>query len=367
MMRYGQAAVLLGALAACSTSPEVESTGGGDNAAGSGGGAAGNGSGKGGASGGAGSSGKGGGSGYVFNPSTNTPTQPAGPGSGRTCGLQNYTLERLPPEILLVLDRSGSMRQPVPGSGTDRWTETTAALDDVLKQTSAGVSWGLKNFPTTSACNVSAAVEVPVAPTNYAAVGGAIKATLPNADTGGTPTGAAMRSATAFMKTLQSKNPKYIVLATDGEPTCSDMPLPAITEAVAAGFRTFVVGIATAGTGAHATLNDMAVAGMEPRADPATRYYAVSNRQDLVGALTQITQRVTNCTFPLDKAPPSRDDVAVNIGGKRVARDQNRQNGWDYGAGDRAVQLYGPACDMVKTGNISSVEIIFGCPGEVIP
>ena len=69
--------------------------------------------------------------------------------SDRSCGLQDFTLERLPPEMVLVLDRSESMLETVPETLRSRWTEITGALREVLVQTGGSVLWGLKSYPTT--------------------------------------------------------------------------------------------------------------------------------------------------------------------------------------------------------------------------
>lgn len=343
-------------LFACSTDPGVSAGGGAGSSGTSGGGGASSGSGKPGRPGSGGSSGS-----VMALPNADGGTTMT-PGSMKMCGFQKHNLERLAPELLLTLDRSGSMRQMVEGSLNDRWTETTAALDEILMSTNAAVSWGLKMFPSTQKCEVVLEPEVAVAAMNYPAIGGKIKETLPNMDAGGTPTGLAVRNATAHLKTLTTKNPKYIVLATDGEPTCKDQPVQAITDAVGAGFRVFVVGIATAGTGAHRQLNEMAVAGGEARVgDP--QYYAVANKADLVAALTQITQRVSNCVFPLDMKPPSPNDVAVNLGGKRLTKDVD----WKYGANMGSIEVTGASCEMLKAGSVETVEIVFGCPNVPIP
>jgi hypothetical protein len=76
----------------------------------------------------------------------------------------------------------------------------------------------------------------------------------------------------------------------------------------------------------------MATAGGVPRA-AVPPYYPVANRRSLVDALGQIAKTVASCTFPLDKAPPSPDDVAVNVDGMRVMRDPAQTNGWNYGPG----------------------------------
>jgi hypothetical protein len=75
---------------------------------------------------------------------------------------------------------------------------------------------------------------------------------------------------------------------------------------------------------------------------------------------------VASCTFPLEKDPPSPNDVAVNVDGMRIMRDTTQTNGWNYGPG-RTITLYGAACDRVKSGQAQDVDIIFGCPDIPIP
>ena len=202
----------------------------------------------------------------------------------------------------------------------------------------------------------------------------AVASGMPAQSGAGTPTSAAIAAAAGYLKNLATPNPKYIVLATDGLPTCpqSDHGLAVqntlneLSAASGAGFPSFVIGIATADTDAELVLGQMAVAGGRPRTGmPA--YYPVGDRQSLVSALGQITRSVETCTFPLDRQAPSPEDVAVNVDGMRIMRDTTRTNGWDYGPGNRVVNLYGAACDKVKSGSVLSLEIIFGCPTSRSP
>jgi hypothetical protein len=290
------------------------------------------------------------------------------------CGLQRLRLDRLTPQLMLVLDRSGSMNlDATPFSHNTRWEETTAAVQDVLVQTKGTVSWGLKTFPTITGCDVLPQVEVPIND-DAQPVADAVASGMPAQSGAGTPTSAAIAAAAGYLKNLATPNPKYIVLATDGLPTCpqSDHALAVqntldqLSAAAGAGFPSFVIGISTADTDAELVLGQMAMAGGRPRTGmPA--YYPVGDRQSLVSALGQITRSVETCTFPLDRQAPSPDDVAVNVDGMRIMRDTTRTNGWDYGPGNRVVNLYGAACDKVKSGSVLSLEIIFGCPHQPIP
>jgi hypothetical protein len=184
-----------------------------------------------------------------------------------------------------------------------------------------------------------------------------------------------VQRAVAHFQATASINARYLVLATDGEPNCADGmtnelvdpdgAVMAVGDAAKAGYKTFVIGIATTMSTAHMTLNLMADAGGAPRTgDP--RYYPVSSRQDLIAALSQITGKVADCVFPLDKVPVTPDAVAVDIDGMRVQRDPAKMEGWNYGAANKTIEVYGAACEKIKKGT-SDVKIIFGCPGLEIP
>ena len=152
----------------------------------------------------------------------------------------------------------------------------------MLVQTGGSVLWGLKSYPTTPKCAVGAAPEVEIGASSGPVIA-AIDAAAPLPGNG-TPTAAGVKAATATLRSRATPNPKYILLATDGQPTCTVENGPrdsiaAIAAARAAGLPTFVVGIATAGTAADATLDAMAEAGGLARAaDP--RYFPATSQRD---------------------------------------------------------------------------------------
>ena len=300
---------------------------------------------------------------------------------GPTCGVQKFPLAKVPPDLLIVLDKSGSMHDMPDGTRCpqgdcgpmSKWTQMTAAINQVVMSTQAAIRWGIEFFPADDSCAVEAMPAAPIADLNAAAVAMAIATTAPD---GGTPTRAAITSASVYESTLPDANPKYILVATDGQPNCvegaADDLLPddlatiqAVRDSAARGIPVFVVGIGLVPE-ATQTLTGMAVAGGEAQAaDP--RYYPVASTADLVAVLDTIGGMVGSCSFSLGAVPPDPNNIAVVANGAKIPRDITHTEGWDYGTGQTSVQLFGHFCDDAKAGNLKDAQAIFGCPGVVIP
>jgi hypothetical protein len=302
------------------------------------------------------------------------------------CGLQYFDVERRPADVLLVLDRSASM-QDAPddaAAATSKWDLTLPAIRQVILETDAGVAWGLKSFPVgedTDSCSpetISDTIHVPIAPANAGVVVQAIDATTPEGD--GTPTGDAIHSAVRYLSALQTPDRKFILLATDGEPSCSPAgeggedarpyAVAAVAESLAAGIPVFVVGVSTNKDTATQALNDMALAGGAARPDPnplATRYYLANTQAELVASLQAITGEIATCVFPLSARPPVPDNIAVKVDGVLVPRDPARGNGWEYTSDALAeVEVHGSWCDQIKGAAASDVQVIYACEGVII-
>jgi len=325
-----------------------------------------------------------------------------GPSVDANCGFQDFVLDRRPAIVVLLQDRSTSMRgtlKDASGASVTRWGLVVNAVKPILEQTQASLAWGLKLFPDNAICGVQPGVNIAPDLNNANAINAqlnSIQVTQNSADNlglwDGTPVAPALRQAAAYLLSLPSDKQKYIVLATDGQPTCAggnsltgggnpdsdDRPSgpAAIAEVLAMGIKVPVIGIAFSKTwdptnlkDNEVTLNDMAKAGGMPRAtDPA--YYGATSAAELADAFAQITGAVISCTFDLKgRTPPSPDDVAVKINGVKVTRDKTTHtDGWDYDTNMANVLLYGKACDQLKaSGSTNNVQIIFGCPGVVIP
>ena len=315
-----------------------------------------------------------------------------------SCGFESFDLQRTPVDLFVVLDRSASMQDDSKGDDADadagrpsKWSQVIPALTEVIRGADGSLAWGLKTFPedvsgASSDCasgSVTEKIDVPIGPMNASQTASAVEATSPDGD--GTPTGAAVGVATKYLTGLGSDDRKYILLATDGEPSCGGGAgaltkdssrartdaIAAVTAAATAGVHTFVIGVATTKSSASSTLNQLATAGLEPRSDPdpaATRFYLASTKDELVSALQSIvTPIASSCVFGLAKPPPDPANIAVKVGGDKAPQDPQHGKGWDYtDDGHRQVEVYGSWCDAVKK-DAKMVQIVFGCPGFVIP
>ena len=313
-------------------------------------------------------------------------------GTGRNCGLYQFNPTPKNADILLVLDRSASMKDPPNASTTaSKWSIVVPTLNTVVTATDSSVLWGMKSFPEGSgnACvagSVTSAIDVQVAATNAIALTTAISATTPEGN--GTPTGDAINAAVLYLTSLTDTNPKYILLATDGEPSCTAIPssegtaaarpyaVTAVANAKTAGFPTFVIGIGTT-TSDTATLNQMAAAGGEvpPSAtNPlAPQFYLASDMTTLTGALDSITGQISSCLFPLTMPPPVPNDptklgVYLGAGMIKIPNDPTRASGWAYtDTDDTAVEVYGSWCAMLQAAGAGAVQIIYGCAAINVP
>jgi hypothetical protein len=261
-----------------------------------------------------------------------------------------------------------------------KWALLTPALNQVVMQTQTTVNWGLKLFADTdSSCGVSPnTVAVQVGANNAGAIANVIAGRT--AANGGvtngsrTPTRSAENAAVTYMNTVNDMNPKYILLATDGQPNCpssgdsamDDSPgaVTAVANAQSAGYPTFVVGISAPAGAANDALNMMAVAGGYPRSG-TPQYYPVTSAAEFIMVLETLVGVATTCTFSVPDPPNSDTDrahIGVVVNGTEIPRDPNHANGWDYtNTGMTAVQVYGPTCTGIMNGSITDVKIVFKC------
>jgi hypothetical protein len=296
-----------------------------------------------------------------------------------TCGAQNtpIAVENLgdPPDLLVVLDRSGSMSSPIPmfpPNFTSKWMIMRDALNGLVADLEDNIRFGLAEFPTNDDCAVDgpAAVRVPIDLNQAAELMQYFATRSPN---GNTPAQLGLQAALTHYNSIPV-NPagRYVLFATDGEPNCSAGDPAAETVAAvqalrAAGINTSVLGFG-GGFVDDSVLNNSAQAGGVPRPGGPPHYYAANSAAELNAVLDQIAGGiiVPSCSYALASLPPNPDDVTVTLDGMVVPRSTQHTNGWDYHPDNMTITFFGTYCAQIMSGSIANVSFVYGCPGPVI-
>ncbi|MEZ4223460.1 MAG: vWA domain-containing protein [Polyangiaceae bacterium] len=333
------------------------------------------------------------------------------------CGNQLIPVVIDRPNLYFVLDRSGSMSDPQAG-GLDKYQSARVAIADVLRTVGHRVRYGAAVFPGSSGPipGCESGVEVfptqdgdPVTFAEQQKDGPVLQALLNTlakmSPQGGTPTSATLTALAPTLTALTGKT--FVVLATDGGPNCNlatscaiqdcmpniegavingvpcdsvynccapnvpgGGPLncvdgPASEAAVAAlaaqGIPTYVVGMPGSEVFAK-VLDKLAVAGLTARAT-SPKYYAVSDATELSDALKQIGVTVAiSCTIELDFEPEDAD--LVNVYFDKSVLPGDATDGWQW-AGSKTIEILGPACDKLKSGDVYQLQVVGGCPTQV--
>jgi hypothetical protein len=301
-----------------------------------------------------------------------------------SCGAQTAEIPLVevndPPDLLIVLDASGSMSLP-PGFpfslGDSKWQIMTAALQGITNSYDSHIRFGLSAFPISSdECGVGTGPDVPIGISQAGAINGWMGNHGP---TGSTPAHLALQLASSIYAS-EPANPsgQYVLFATDGVPTCGGDPVTpdtaSDTETLAAvqalanqGVHTFVLGFGDILGLDPDLLNDAAQAGGEPKAGGPPYFYHADNASELQTALSDIAGGIIipSCSFEVTETPPDPDLVTVTIDGMAIPRDPGHASGWDYYPDDSTITFFGSSCDAVQEGD-TSVSFVFGCPGPSI-
>jgi hypothetical protein len=309
------------------------------------------------------------------------------------CAVPPRSLQRLPPEILIVLDASRSMNDDLAnmscgadGCGaTSKWAQLTPAVSQLGGEAPFRAQWGLVLFSSDETCSVGTVPDVGTDAGHAQRISTALarrtSASGGVANAGYTPTRAALDLANASLSGRQTGNHKYIALVTDGAPTCpvggaateddTQGALAAARRAHGIGLPVFVIGVAidgavTNGVDVRDALGQLAMAGGRPRAGELP-YYPVANASQLWSALRAVEEAAQTCTFEIGP-PPGNDGTASNayidvfVDGRKVPRDTTRSNGWDYDdATLNVITVYGDACRPSLGAGGETVSVTFRC------
>jgi hypothetical protein len=314
----------------------------------------------------------------------------------QVCGETHpLNFQRRPADVLILFDRSESMLAEF-STGT-RYSVVSQLLGDLVDVYQDKLRFGFQAFPDADGCGgdhssgcCAGPPSVPVAPASGADIRAAMAAAQPR---GSTPTAEALRRAREYYAALDDGvADRYVLLATDGRPSCdatgrlaeSDVldangvrqggachdAVAEVERLVAAGVQVIVLGVGStlvdAPGGQPACLEEIARKGRGPMALPEERpwYYSGTDPEALEEALQRVFGNAIHlpCTLVLDAPPPDPRQVAVYLDGRQVPR--NRNYGWDYVSpvDTRQVHFYGDYCRRIHRFQVSTIQVRYGCP-----
>lgn len=293
-----------------------------------------------------------------------------------------------PPRALVVLDRSGSMG----GEPPSPWDACETALVEITAQLDYQIQFGLLLFPVLD--EVCAAPgpdpEVPIGPSSSAAIAAAMAEAGPYGN--GTPTAASLQSAFEYVAALAGEDDRFVILATDGAPNCSDNPtydcascewtaidcthpwvclddqgtLAVVTEYNDNwGIPTYVIGIGGVVAEWDALLSDLALQGGTGDYFPAQ---TDDGPDEMIAALQEIAAANTLCVFDVDwdalADGVSHDPTLVNLYAEGAIVPYSEgcafAGGWRWADAD-TIELCPGLCDDYKWGVVSWIHASFGC------
>ena len=321
------------------------------------------------------------------------------------CQPGHFTLVARAADLILVVDRSGSMNQNLGGGrgGASKWQLLRNALAVTLPRYQDRINVGALFYPETDTTSREASCALANIPSlDIVPAVGTASAVLGTFDTtgpgGATPTAAALQRAYSYIvRTPNRARARYIAVATDGAPNCNAGLDTATCRCTGGGggrcragsainclddTRTvslitqiannpiqqvpvFVIGIADDSDPTFAsTLRAMALAGGRPYRDAAGNpgYYDVRQPDDLTIAFNTIQNSIARCTFVTPSRPPTDDGISITFNGATIPHDTTRINGWDWT--DRAfgeITLFGAACPAETSPN-ATVQATVECP-----
>jgi hypothetical protein len=283
------------------------------------------------------------------------------------CPVLDITVAMEDPIVILLLDQSASMTADF--GGDTRWNTLRNTILDpdigVVVWFETQVIFGLSLYSNTEADPACPElVTVPPMEMGYDAIAEAFDGAAPADDT---PTGDSITAVVQYLEENPMPNPKYIVLATDGEPDTCELPDPeqgqeesvaAAAAAYEAGIPTYVLSVGTDTSEEH--LQDVANAGAGVMAgDPDAPFYVAIDQNSLAQAFLDIIGGTQDCKFDLDSPlmEGAADTCVLNVNGSAVPIDD--PNGWQP-TGPSEIELLGSACDAIQEAE-ATVEMVCQC------
>jgi len=207
------------------------------------------------------------------------------------------------PDVLFVLDASDSMNNPPGGTVTQSKISIARQVigQVLLGDPDAGVApadprirFCYMYFPASN-CAPSTTAPLPV-PCDFNTEQDIVSTVNAQSLKNSTPTAEALEAAKGSTDMQDTSRPRFVVVVTDGLPTCGNdaggRAIGAVGDLFAQDVTTFVVGFGSEAANAQKTLSGMAALGQPPLSDGGSAaYYQANDGTSLAAALSDILGR----------------------------------------------------------------------------
>lgn len=309
-----------------------------------------------------------------------------GPDGGILCANGEITLKPARPVVMLVVDRSSSMNQSFPGTGSSKWNALRSALRQQLPSWNDTMELGLFLYPQSggSSCGVATGPDFPPA---YQSVDQLLTLLDARSASGSTPTALAIERASASLMGLRTASAaKAMILATDGAPACNGAlnastctcisgstcsatrclddvrTVDRVATAFASGIPTWVIGLRGSNDTAFvAVLNQMADAGGKPNTG-TDRFFSASSQTELETAFSSIRDQVGRCHYLTTSVPDVGGSIELYVDGAFTPYDPAGLEGWQWvDPGNGELELLGTACTRAQLLPVEKLSVVVRC------
>lgn len=292
---------------------------------------------------------------------------PAGDsGDDSPCESELFSWEPIRPQLIFVLDHSGSMSAQIDsplGGSWSRWEALHEVVRLTLERREDEVEFGLKVFPTplfaeSDSCAVFPGVEFAPAPNAMLDM----LSVMPPADStpqGATPIYAGLEAAGEALLAADPTRPRALLLVADGGISASCGELENSTDAGAyltflrqvEGIDSYVVGVGDEAAQSD-SLEVLAIAGGQ------AGVFQSADGAELDAAIGNIVDSLRSCEVQLESPYPPGDEVALLIGDVMLeaVEDCAQGEGYIYDTDTGRMLLCEQACSDYFEGVEVEVE-----------
>ena len=96
------------------------------------------------------------------------------------------------------------------------------------------------------------------------------------------------------------------------------------------------------------------------------RFYQADDEAALASAFEAIADEVATCDYRIDMPPPDPMELYVYFDDDPAGVANDPTNGWTFDPASGTLHFHGAACDGIRSGTVTDIDVVFGCPGPVL-